>query len=200
MTALAPVLTCDFNSQASMEDLDDVALLQRIAAGDQAAFAQFHHRHYRRLHRFLLRLTQRLDLVEEVVNDTMLTVWQTAANFQGRSRVSTWLLGIGYHKAIKQLKRRQRHDHAVPVDDDWPDEADSPEAAAMAEYRRSDVQQAIAQLPAIHRAVVELAYFNGYSYDEIAQLMDCPVNTVKTRMLNARAKLRKWVTAHDPRS
>ena len=175
-----------------LETLSDEALLARIAAHDEAAFDCFYRRHYRPLLRFLRRVARQPELADEVLSDTMMTVWEKASSFAGRSQVSTWVTGIAYRKAIKRLAQAGRHETVLDDDADLDALSDdeSPEATVMADDARQQLSQALLVLSPAHRAVVELAYFHGYSYPEIATLTDCPVNTVKTRMFHARSKLR----------
>ena len=85
---------------------DELTLLRRVAAKDRKAFEALYHLYYRRLFGYLLKLTRRVDLVEEVLNDVMLAMWSGAPSFDGRSRLSTWIFGIAYHKALKALAKR----------------------------------------------------------------------------------------------
>ena len=85
---------------------DELDLLHRVAAKDRRAFEALYHLYYRRLFGYLLKLTRRAELVEEVLNDVMFAIWKGAASFDGRSRPSTWIFGIAYHKALKALARR----------------------------------------------------------------------------------------------
>jgi RNA polymerase sigma-70 factor (ECF subfamily) len=87
---------------------DELALLRRVATKDRKAFEALYHLYYRRLFGYLLKLTRRAELVEEVLNDVMLAIWKGAATFDGRSRPSTWIFGIAYHKALKALSRQPR--------------------------------------------------------------------------------------------
>ena len=85
----------DLNSELPANGApDDLTLLRRVADGDRDAFRRLYSQYHRRLHRFLMRLTRDRQLAEEVINDTMLVVWQHARDFRGASRVSTWILGI----------------------------------------------------------------------------------------------------------
>ncbi len=180
-------------ADGSLETLDDATLLQRIAANDEAAFECLFRRYYRRLLQFLLRITRRAELAEEVLSDTMMTVWEKASTFAGRSRASTWITGIAYHKAIKRLAQLGRHDEVMVTGDGELASASLPdllETTVVADDLGQHLHRALAALSPAHRAVVELTYFHGYSYPEIAALTDCPVNTVKTRMFHARSKLR----------
>src|SRR4029450_4787101 len=80
-------------------------LLRRIALQDRHAFEALYRTYYRRLARFLDRLTRRPQMIDEILDDTMLVVWRKAATFNGHSQVSTWIFAIAYRKAMKALKR-----------------------------------------------------------------------------------------------
>lgn len=165
----------------------DRDLLDKVAAGDREALRKLYVIYHRRLANFLLRFTRRRDLAEEVINDTFYVVWRQAGKFRGDSRLSTWIFGIAYRSAIRTL-RRGGHQllHAIPVEEAQLPAPDDLEAAETCEW----VTLAMLQLPTAQRLTLELAYRQGCSCEEIAQIMDCPVNTVKTRMYHARRKLR----------
>jgi RNA polymerase sigma-70 factor (ECF subfamily) len=179
------------------DDATDLALLERIANGDRDALRQLYGTYYHPLLRFIYRITGRLDLAQEGVNDVMLVVWRNVRSFGGRSSVSTWIMGIGYRKALKLLtaSRRWTDRFSGAHFDEIVERSD-----ALAEHSddgdlRDLLDAALRHLSAEHRAVVELTYFYGCSYEEIAAIAACPVNTVKTRMFHARAKLRKLLPA-----
>lgn len=164
-------------------------LIERIAAGDLRAFEQFYRAYRVRLGRFLDRMTRRRGLVEELLNDTMLVVWNRSDRFDGSSKVSTWVFAIAYRKALKAL---QRHDEAAEDEtlDERPAPGAGPEQQAQARQLNAQLGRALDALSVDHRTVVELTYFHGMGYREIAQIVDCPVDTVKTRMFHARRRLR----------
>jgi RNA polymerase sigma-70 factor (ECF subfamily) len=167
-------------------------LLRRVAAKDRVAFEELYHRYYPRLFGYVFRLTRRADLVEEVLNDAMLAIWTHAARFAGRSRPSTWIFGIAHHKALKALGRLRPHQQATgeePRDSDALEPL-GPDSLLDRRELRGLLGQALRRLSTEQRAVVELTYFHDFSYQEIAQILDCPVNTVKTRMFHARRRLR----------
>jgi RNA polymerase sigma-70 factor (ECF subfamily) len=187
----------------SMSSHDERSLLRRVGAKDRTAFEALYQLYYRRLFAYVFKLTRRADLVEEVVNDVLLAVWQGAPRFDGRSRPSTWIFGIAYHKALKALARVANR--RPPVDDEaeapQPVEPEGPESLVARRELQSVLGRALAALSAEHRAVVELTYYYGCSYQEIAEIVGCPVNTVKTRMFHARRRLRELlpglgVTSH----
>jgi RNA polymerase sigma-70 factor (ECF subfamily) len=176
----------------AFDDGVDLALLKRINGGDRAAFREFYVRHYHALLRFMFRITGELESAQEGINDVMLVVWRKGRDFEGKSKVSTWILGIAYRKALKLRENSRRWiDRFKGADSDGYDEL-SPSSGELTDA--TDLQDLLEHgmngLPVKQRMVVELTYFYGYSYEEIAVIVDCPVNTVKTRMFHARARLK----------
>lgn len=168
----------------------ELALLAGIRAGRRAEFDALYRLYHPRLSRFLAPMLRQGDLLEEVLNDTLLVVWQRADSFDGRSRLSTWIFGIAYRKALKALSRQD-----LPVDADDADEAvdagPGPERTLAQAQLRSRLRGAMAELSPEHRAVVALCYFHDMAYAEIAEVVGCPAETVKTRMFYARRRLRQ---------
>jgi len=171
-------------------DLTDNELLACVNERDTAAFHVLYCRYFSYLRRFLARLGQRDDSIDELINDIMLVVWERASSFNGTSKVSTWILGIAYNKSLKAAAThgaRPQHldlDEAEPLlpgvacqgirgveGDDW-------------------MGKALALLSEEQRAVMELTCVHGLHYQEIAQILGCPENTVKTRMYHAKKKLK----------
>ena len=175
-------------------DDHDLALIQRIAAGDRQAFEQLYHAYARRLAGYLRRLLWQPDQVEDVLHDVMLAIWQQAPAYQCIGRVSTWIFGIAKYKALKVRASAARQYPARP-----PTRPHAPVAAPLEEglirqERTRAVAAALTALRPEQRAVVELSYYHHCSYQEIAAIMDCPVNTVKTRMEKARRHLAAHLT------
>jgi RNA polymerase sigma-70 factor (ECF subfamily) len=178
------------------DDGADLKLLARIADGDRNALRDLYNTYYHPLLRFIYRITGRLELAQEGVNDVMLVVWRSSRSFGGRSSVSTWIMGIAYRKALKLLASQRRwtdrftgapFEELIERSEALPEQSD--------DDLRDLLDEALRHLSAEHRAVVELTYFYGCSYEEIAAIAACPVNTVKTRMFHARAKLKKLLPA-----
>jgi len=175
----------------------DLRLLARIIQGDRDAFRELHSTYYQPVLRFIHRVTRQFDLAQEGVNDVMLVVWGSGDSFGGRSSVSTWIMGIAYRKALKLLEGSRRwSSRFTAVDFDvWAERSEVAVDFSDNADLRDLLDQALRQLSPEHRAVVELTYFQGCSYQDIAAIAACPVNTVKTRMFHARAKLRKLLPA-----
>lgn len=170
----------------------ELLLLDKIRLGDGAAFEALYRLYHPRLTNFLIKLVRRPQLVEEVLNDTMMVVWQRPDSFHGGSKLSTWIFAIAYRKALKGLKR-----YDDPIDDpeapNRPSEAEGPEENSASFRRRDLLAVAMEALSPAHRAVVDLTYYHELDYNEIATILECPVGTVKTRMFHARRQLRRLV-------
>jgi RNA polymerase sigma-70 factor, ECF subfamily len=178
---------------AKNDDAADVARLRRVGQGDRAALKELYGAYYHPVLRFMYRITRRLDLAQEGVNDVMLVVWRSSGSFGGRSSVSTWIMGIAYRKALKALRAARRWSERFgSVDfEAWVERSPPETAQSTDDDLRDLLDEGMRHLSAEHRAVLELTYYYGCSYEEIAAIAHCPVNTVKTRMFHARAKLRK---------
>lgn len=172
--------------------LEESELLERVGDGDLHAFEKLYRMYQPRLARFLINLVQRPQLVEEVLNDTMMVVWQSAGKFRGASKPSTWIFSIAYRKAVKAKAR-----WPDPVEDDANDTRVSSDPAPDEDLDHQRLHDALVtamdRLSADHRAVVDLTYFHGLGYREIAEIMSCPVDTVKTRMFHARRRLKQVI-------
>ena len=165
----------------------DEDLLRDVARGDRRALDTLYLGYHRRLARFLVRVAPQYETVEEVINDTFLVVWQRAKDFRGASRVSTWIIGIAYRIALKSLRRNDglvRAQRFDTVPEPWVDPTKDAEL-------RDWVAHGLSHLPIEQRLALELAYNMGHSIEEIAEITDSPVGTVKARMFHAREKLRQ---------
>ncbi len=206
--SLAQLSVMSAPTPAAQEDhaaADDAeqALVARIASGDRRAFELLFNQYGERVFRYAYRLINNSTKAEEVTNDVMLEVWKNAAKFEGRSKVSTWLLGITRHLALNSVRRKQLD--TVDVNN-APEIADSNHSEAEVDHDRAALKgalrEALAQLSTEHRDVVELTFFHGCSYQEIAEIVQCPENTVKTRMYHAKKQLQGHLVAAgiDPAS
>jgi RNA polymerase sigma-70 factor (ECF subfamily) len=168
----------------------EAGLMRRTAGGELPAFEALYRAYHPRLTRFLDRMTRRPSLVGELLNDTMMVVWNRAATYNGQCKVSTWIFAIAYRHAIKALSRL---DEPLP---DAPDDLHPASPETEPEYRasrsqlRTHLAQALDHLSVEQRAVVQLTYFHGIDYREIGEIVGCPVDTVKTRMFHARRRLK----------
>jgi RNA polymerase sigma-70 factor (ECF subfamily) len=181
--------------QSGLSNDGELRLLRKVAAGDRQAFQSLYVSYHRRLARFLTRLTRQYDVAEEIINDTLWVVWCKAPEFRGESQVSTWIMGIAYRRALKTLGRLRTtaRQTALAAADAEVATGSGADTTELQEW----IRHALDQLPMEQRMVLELTYFLGHSCEEIAEIMDCPVNTVKTRMFHARRKLRTLLPQSD---
>jgi RNA polymerase sigma-70 factor (ECF subfamily) len=177
----------------------DRALVGKVAAGDRAAVRLLFMRHHAKVYRFVARQTGSESMADDIANEVFLELWRQAPKFEGRSEVSTWLLGIARFKALSVLRKRREN----PLDEDTAalvaDEADTPEVTAMKEDKAAALRRCVNALSNEHRPVVDLAYYHGKSISEVAVILSIPEATVKTRMFYARRKLGEALKAagHD---
>jgi len=169
---------------------DDSELLTRVAHGDLEAFEHLYRVYRLRLTRFLAALLKRPELIEEVLDDTMMVVWQTAGSFRGSSKVSTWIFAIAYRKAYK-AKARWPDPVEDPEQDDRMSTDPGPDDELGKQQLRAALMKAMDGLSVDHRAVVDLTYFHDMGYREVAEIVGCPIDTVKTRMFHARRRLKQ---------
>ncbi|MBY0240336.1 MAG: sigma-70 family RNA polymerase sigma factor [Burkholderiaceae bacterium] len=172
----------------------DAWLIAGVGRGDRQAFQDLYRAYFPRLARFLGRMTRNAPLMEEVINDTMLVVWQKALTYDGSSKVSTWIFGIAYRQALKALRGLDEPVECTVEPEAGPEQ--EPDNAAAAKQLQQGIRAALAALPLEQRMVVSLTYFHDMAYQEIADTMGCPVNTVKTRMFHARQRLKAMLLPH----
>lgn len=171
------------------ENERELTLLRRVAEEDREALTRLFRIYHARLFRFVFRLTGSYGTADELVNDIMLLVWRKAATFRGESRVSTWIFGIAYRQTMRRVTRKQLR---VSTNMDLDGFASDDDAAVETE---DWVSHGLRSLPATQQLAVVLVFYLGLSYEETAEVMQCPVNTIKTRMFHARRKLREFLAA-----
>ena len=167
-------------------------LITETAAGNEKAFEQLYQLYFSRLFQFIFRITRTQNGIEEVINDVMYVVWDKASTYDQTCRPSTWILGIAYFKALKSVEKSVAdEDRSFEFNDEldyFPDKG----THWVSQVETSNwLEVAFSQLSTEQRAVVEMTYFQGLHYNEIAEIMQCPENTVKTRMFHARKILAK---------
>lgn len=173
---------------------DEVALLMRVAAEEMDAFEALYRMYHPRLQRFVRGMTKQSSLAEEIIDDTMMVVWRKAYTFNHTAKVSTWIFAIAYRQALKSLRGI---DDTVEFDQDEHGGSThvGPDDELQQQELRQHLDDALNRLSAEQRAVIELTYYFGYGCREIAEIVDCPVDTVKTRMFYARRKLKTMLAS-----
>lgn len=166
------------------ENASHAALVARIGAGDKEAFGTLYGAYEKRVFFFIKRRLDDPHESADVFHEVMMDVWRSAGRFEGRSKVSTWILGIAHNKSIDALRKRGRREWDE-LDDSAPDEAPIAEDLIEAASDAAVVRGCIDELKAPAREVVSLAFFEGLKYREIAEAMACAEGTIKARIHRA---------------
>jgi RNA polymerase sigma-70 factor, ECF subfamily len=167
----------------------DEALMGRIAQGDRLAMEVLYARHHVRVFRFTLRLIGDETLAEDLATEVFLDVWRHADRFEGRSAVSTWVLGIARFKALSARRRRAVELLDEEIAKTIEDPADDPSIVLEKNDTSMVIRNCLKRLAPHHREIIDLAYYHEKSLEEVAAIVGIPKNTVKTRMLRARMRL-----------
>lgn len=176
----------------------DPDLIRAIAGRDPGAFEELYDRYHRPALGLAYRIVGDPAQAEEVVQDAFLSVWRRAGSFQaGRGEARTWFFAIVHHQAIDQVRRRRSQGPVGPLTEKDanrldPVQVDPPDAVDRS-LRRERVIEAVSRLPAEQRQALELAYFGGYTYHEVADLTGVPLGTAKGRIRLGMQKLRDWL-------
>lgn len=182
--------------------VDDVTLIAQIGAGDSAALSLLYDRYARLVFGLALRVLGSREQAEDLVQETFWRVWRRSGTFQPqRGQVSAWITGIAHNLVIDELRRQRARPSPVYEDEDRPvlreledTRSDVVGAALDGEMRRL-LDTALERIPSEQREVIELAYFAGLSQSEIAERLQNPIGTVKTRARLALQKLRDILSA-----
>ncbi len=167
----------------------DEALIRAIARGDSAAMHALFARYRSKVFRFLQRLLRCEASADELTDDVFLEIWRSADRFEGRSAVATWILAIARFKALSLLRRERECELDEATAAQIPDCADGPELTLQRKDRGKILRRFLGRLSIDHREVIDLVYYHDKSIDEVAQIVNVPVNTVKTRVFYARKRL-----------
>ena len=169
-----------------MRGTDDAELAVGFAAGDEAAVRAVYARYARPILTVAMGMLGRRDLADEVVQTTMLKAWRAAASFDASRELAPWLYAIARRVAIDVYRREAR----VPTPEELPDDrAETIPLSFERTWEAWEVRTALEQLPPDERDVVRLAHFGGMTHGEIAEHLDLPVGTVKSRSNRAYRRL-----------
>lgn len=179
------------------QEQQSIELLQQISKGHQPALEAFYQLYEPRVYRYALsRLNEPFEAAD-TLNEVMMEVWKYAERFEGRSKVSTWVLGITHHKVYDRLRKRKK----AKLEDDIDDFSNK-----LADDNQTNMEQVLAgvddadmvrhcmdKLSDSHREVIHLAFFEDMHYQDIASIAKCPEGTVKTRVYHAKQALKNCI-------
>ena len=172
-----------------MRDVGDESLVRRVAEGDERALAELYDRYSRPVYATGVKLLGDVHLAEELVQDAFTNVWRGAQSFDPElASFTTWLYRIARNRAV-DLARNRRIRPPLAEDGSLRDLSGGPEPEADVDVW--DVARALSRIPSEHRAVLNLAYFEGMSQREISQRTGVPLGTVKSRTTAALKRFRR---------
>lgn len=168
---------------------EDTTLIQRLSAGDEEALGTLMDRYGGALLHFAHRLVGDMQLAEEIYQDTVLKAWQQAASFRVDGHLRAWLFRVARNNAIDCMRKKRLPTEEFTVCKETAATTFRPDAEAERAWLCREVFSAVYQLPPAYREVVDLRYFQQYCYQEIAQTLEIPLGTVKSRLNYALQRL-----------
>ena len=177
-------------SRSSSTADEEQDLVARIAARDESALEELYRRFEPRIMAFAYRRLNDPGAAADTLNEVMLEVWKSAERFEGRSSVATWILSITRHRVIDRLRARGGRIFEEIDEGEEDTRAVDAEAAMAGAADAGAVRDCIEELPDAQREAVHLAFFEDMAYADIAQVMECPEGTVKTRVYHAKKALK----------
>ena len=168
--------------------------MKACVPNNEEAFVALYQRYEKRVFHYLMTVINDSTLAEETLVEVMLAIWKGLSTFQGQSKASTWIFGIAHHKAVDTLRKVTNQQRGQVLLDEVIDKTESNENPfndAQQQQRSAFIKQALTTLSPDHREILHMAFYEDLSYPEIAELLDIPVNTVKTRVYYAKQQLKK---------
>lgn len=179
----------------SLDADDDTLLLKRVALGDTAAMQTLYKRHHDTAYAFLRSRGADAEQARDLVHDAMLDVWKGAGKFRGASSVRTWILTIARNKFIDRIRASGRLDYVDDVGE-MVDETPDAETVITASQDAAQLRSCLGKLKALQRTAIRMAFFDGLTYDEIAEIEGVPVGTIKSRIHHAKQALMHCLCRH----
>jgi len=189
------------------DDRTDDELIAMIAAGESAAFETLYERYAVIVYRTVLRVVQDRALAEDLVQEVFWRVWRRSSRFAGdHGQVASWLRVVARNVSVDELRRMRARPVLVRAEVEQsrmlqlPDDQADVVASTMQREQRRMIVSALQQLPVEQRQVIELNYFGGRTYKEIATALNFPIGTVKTRARRGLQKLKQALAIEAPRA
>lgn len=182
------------SNRRALGGLADEDLMQLVAGGDAGAFEVIYDRHVTAAFSLAYRICGVHAAAEEIAQEAFLAIWRSGARYdRSRGSVRTWLLGVVHNRAIDMLRRTTVHERRRSADEQAAERLEAPERTEAEVARREEarsMRKLIDGLPADQRRVIDLAYFGGFTHEQIASMLELPLGTVKGRMRLALEKMR----------
>lgn len=169
------------------ELLQEKRLVEQVTRGDSTAFRQLYDLSHGKVSRYVKKMVADDSLADDIVVQTYTVAWQKSAAFKGTGRITTWLIGIARNIMFREFKKFKKN---VPFEEEY--SAADTQSQFRVEVKSTNValKAALQTLKVNQREILELVFYQEFSYAEVAELIEIPVNTVKTRVFHAKKALR----------
>jgi len=183
----------------NLNDLEEKALMERIARGDAGAFRELSDKHLGPIVTFATRLIQNQAEAEEIAQETFLRAWQNASRYESKAKLTSWLHTIARNVAIDRMRKKSRNEEAFEIDDerDHAPYSGRPSQLLVQKQQHEDVQDALGRLPERQRSALLLCHEQGLSNPEIAQVLETSVEATESLLSRGRRRLRDLLTGQD---
>ena len=164
-------------------------LLNKVASGDEEAFKQLYERINEGLFFFICRFLKDKERVEDIQVEVFTEVWRSAKKFKGNSKVKTWIFGIARNLALNELRRNKRH---LNTDDfPYPSDDNPSDSELIDKDKKVMIKNGLSKISVKHQEILDLVFFHEMNYQEVSEVLNISINTVKTRVFYAKDALRK---------
>jgi len=164
--------------------------LKAISAGDEKSMREFFEEHANTVYHYVMGRCGDTIIASDILNTVMMEVWKHGDRFEGRSKISTWLIGMARFKLIDFYRAEKRHQHQELEDDFIDQNTDGEHMVEITQYSKG-LKSCINKLAGIQKEIVQLTFYSDMAYQEIAEIIECPVGTVKSRMYHAKESLKR---------
>lgn len=179
---------------------NDRSLVEKAIAGDERSFAKILEEHHRLIYSVVRGIVGSTGDTEDVVQEVLIKIFRALPGFRGEARLSTWIYRVARNEALNALEKRWAS--LVPLEDceELADGDEDPAAAHMRKVTRERLERLMGRLDEPQRVALELRYMGEKSYEEIADIMDIPLGTVKTSIYRGKLSLKRMMTASGARA
>lgn len=167
-------------------------LLVEIAKGNEEAMRQFFVAYSNDVYRYVMSRCSDELIASDILNIVMMTVWNGTSTFEGRSKISTWLIGIARFKLIDHYRKESKHSHDE-INDDMSGSYEDSDNSLEQKEQSTILRTCVDKLVEIQKEIVHLTFYSDMNYHEIAKVIECPVGTVKSRMYHARESMKQCI-------
>lgn len=176
------------------ELLQEKRLVELVAAGDSSAFRQLYDLSYGKVARYVQKVVSDHSLADDILVQTYMVAWQKGATFKGSGRITTWLIGIARNIMFREFSKVKKY---VPFEEEYGVADTQSQFQVEVESTNAALKAALQTLKVKHREILELVFYQEFSYVEVAELIGIPENTVKTRVFHAKQALKDVLEKHN---